>query len=443
MPASTPELREVEAAEAEAEAEARADAEARAELEAAAASGQVGIDRLAAKGDVDTLLDLARAYRAGDGVIGRDLGKCLAAYRAAASLGSADAKHSVALFLLTGSIVPQDLKAGAGELRAAADGGSTPAKVYLANLYEQGIHYKADAEKADVWYRSAARAAGVKAEPGTPEFTRALAELGSVRHGLELVNDPATSAGDKGVLGKKMKAYGWQLRVRDDVMAPTSTPPPASEVATPDAAAEKAVDPPKVERGDAPAPSGEAPKPTAKAKPSEAPKKNRGDQEEAEEPPAKAKRKAGATPFTPKLGAVAFLVAFLFVAIGWGAGVLLTSGARELLAHGQSLPVPIGEHLELILPIAAAALGVLPGILLYRAGTFARAVVVGALAAVAGYAAYTVPGGALLAGLELQATAFAVAGYLASALVLGLFGGSRFKPPGPPPKMGLGYPGEG
>jgi hypothetical protein len=428
VPAPTPEERDEDAL-ADAEAEAEAEAEARAELEAVAALGPAGVERLAAAGDVDSLLALARAHRAGEGSIPRDLARCLAAYRAAGALGNAEAKYSVALFLLAGGVVPQDLKAGATELRAAADGGSTPAKIYLANLYEQGVHYKADQEKADVWYRSAARAAGVKAEPGSRDYTRALAELGSVRHGLELFADPATAEGEKGVIGKKMKAYGWQLRLRDPA---ASDPPPPS--ATPSAPAPAPVPVPVP----APAAAEKQAKPGAKpekpaAKPAPKPDK-------PEKPAPKPRRGAGS--FTPKLGLVAFLVATLFVAVGWGAGVLLAGGAQELLARGQPLPLPIGDHLALVLPAAVAAIGVLPGILLYRAGTFARALGVAALAAIGGYAAHTVPGGAFLPSIELQTTAFAVAAYLASLLVLGLFGGSRLKPPGPPPKMGIGFPSE-
>ncbi|HVY46544.1 MAG TPA: hypothetical protein VHB21_11725, partial [Minicystis sp.] len=152
--------------------------------------------------------------------------------------------------------------------------------------------------------------------------------------------------------------------------------------------------------------------------------------------PGVARRRAGA--LTLRLGVVAFLVAALFVAIGWGAGYLLTAGALELLARGEALPVPLpADRIPLVLPGAVALFGALPGILLYRSGTFARALGVAALAAVGGYAAFLVPGGALVATLELQATAFGVAGYLAAALVLGVLGGSRLKPPAPPPSMGI------
>src|SRR5438270_8831525 len=101
--------------------------------------------------DVVGLLALAKAYRTGTAPGGRDMKKCLETYRAAADLGSAEAEYAVALFHLTGGVVPQDLKEGATRLRAAAEKGSVAAKVYLGNLYELGIHYKADPEKADVW----------------------------------------------------------------------------------------------------------------------------------------------------------------------------------------------------------------------------------------------------------------------------------------------------
>src|SRR5258708_5675977 len=117
------------------------------------------LDGLKKRGDVKGLLTLAKAYRSGQAPGGRDMKRCYAAYQAAAELGSPDAEYAVALFCMSGGIVAQDLKEGATRLRAAAEKGSVPAKVYLGNLYELGIHYKADPEKADVWYRNAARGA--------------------------------------------------------------------------------------------------------------------------------------------------------------------------------------------------------------------------------------------------------------------------------------------
>jgi hypothetical protein len=438
-----------------AEADALAELEAIAELEANAADGDAGLERLKAAGDVDGIMRLARAYRVGGGAIERDLGKCLACYRAAASLGSVDAKYSVALFLLAGGVVPQDVKAGAAELRAAADGGSLPAKVYLANLYEQGIAYKADADKADVWYRSAARAAGLKAEPGTPEFTRAMADLGSVRHGVDVLNDAATSAHDKGLLGRKLKAYGWQLRVKDDpapasAAAAPSTPPPADAASDAPVQREAQTKParrlaassPSLEADMAPAPGSDA-APAAEDKAQAKTKAPAVDGEARAKPAAKAApARAGAAPkksaLTLRLGLNAFLVAALFSAMGCGAGYLLGHGAVELAKQG---PVPLfGPHVELVLPAVVALFSLLPGVVVYRLGTVARALVVAALAAIAGYVAHGAPGGALLPSLEMQVTAFALAGWLGSALILGLLGGSRLKAPRPPPAMPIGRP---
>src|SRR5262245_12581165 len=140
------------------------------------AGDALDIDGLKARGDIDGLLELARAYRSQ-----REMRRCFDAYSAAAELGSADAEYAVALFWMSGGVVEQDLKEGAMRLRAAAEKGNVAAKVYLGNLYELGVYYKADPEKADVWYRNAARAANVQSEPGSEEDSRELAELGCAR----------------------------------------------------------------------------------------------------------------------------------------------------------------------------------------------------------------------------------------------------------------------
>src|SRR6186713_2455222 len=71
------------------------------------------LDALRAHGDKAGLLALAKAYRVGTAPGGRDMKRCLEAYRAAAELGSADAEYAVALFCMSGGIVTQDLKEGA------------------------------------------------------------------------------------------------------------------------------------------------------------------------------------------------------------------------------------------------------------------------------------------------------------------------------------------
>src|SRR5262245_7243300 len=188
----------------------RAAAEADEEALDEAAGDGLSIDALVARADVDGLLDLAKAYRTGTADVPRDLAKCFRCYDEAAKLGSAAAEYSAALFHLSGGVVEKDLKLGATRLRTAADSGYTPAKVYLANLYELGIHYKADPEKADVWYRNAARSSEIQEEPGTPEYARAMGEIGCVRYCLEIANDPASTEEDRAHFLRKAKAFGYR-----------------------------------------------------------------------------------------------------------------------------------------------------------------------------------------------------------------------------------------
>ena len=63
------------------------------------------LEALRQRGDVPGLLALAKAHRAGTAPSGRDLKKCLEAYRAAAELGSGDAEYAVALFHINGGAV--------------------------------------------------------------------------------------------------------------------------------------------------------------------------------------------------------------------------------------------------------------------------------------------------------------------------------------------------
>src|SRR5260221_9863732 len=63
------------------------------------------LEALESRGDVDALLEAARAARTA-----KDLARCLACYEAAARLGSGDAHFAAALFHLGGQAVPQDFK---------------------------------------------------------------------------------------------------------------------------------------------------------------------------------------------------------------------------------------------------------------------------------------------------------------------------------------------
>jgi len=383
------------------------------------------IDGLTARGDVAALLACAKAFRSGTAPGGRDMAKCFAAYRAAAQLGSGEAEHAVALFYLNGSaIVPQDVKEGATHLRAAADKGVVAAKVYVANMYELGIHYKADPEKADVWYRNAARAARIDAEPGSAEHVRALAELGAARYVLALTRSPELDESEKARLLARAKAHGYGLRARDDngeADRPTfvdalagadpppgaaplasATPPPVAATVSPrdrkDTAPETVTAKRRAaERASSPAPSPENERAAARAR------------------ARKAEVAAG-------LGAFGY--ALLFVLAGIGAGYAATVGARELVEHGHTLP-GLGKNTRLVFPIVLGAVGVLPAWLVYRFSAVLKALVAGAGLAGIGWVAWGTGKGVLHADRELQAIAFGVAGFLAALLVLGLVGGAK------------------
>lgn len=381
------------------------------------------LDALRMRGDVDGLLVLARAYRSGSVPGGRDMKRCLDAYRAAAELGSADAEYAVALFSMSGGIVAQDLKEGTARLRTAAERGSVPAKVYLGNLYELGIHYKADPEKADVWYRNAARGALVEAEPGSDEHTRALAALGCVRYALALVESGAVSGDDEARLLQRARAHGYGLRMRDESATDRPTLLDSLEKADEHAIASASTS--TTEIGDAAArrerqrrattPDTKAARSAANAPANEAARSRK-------EAPAK-----DTGPSRASIGLGAFGYALLFAVAGLGAAYASTLGARELVAHGTPLP-GLGERTDAVFPIVLGLVGVLPTWLVYRLGTVIKALVIGAFLGGIGWVAWGT-GQAELHGLRpVQALAFGLAGFLAALLVLGLTGGTKRQP---------------
>ena len=361
-------------------------------LDEVAARAPPDIADLVAKGDTAGLLDLARAYRAGTGGAPRDLKKCFECYSAAAELGSAEAQYSAALFYLSGGVVAQDSKQGAALLRTAAEGGWLHAKVYLANLYELGVHYAKDEEKANVWYRSVARAAGVTEEPESPEYDRAMADLGCVRYCLAIAEDAATPEDERERFLGKAKAHGYQLFLRQERAATQSTP--SAPTPTPSPSLEE-------KAGDAALQGKVADK---RAKP----------------------KVAG----SGLAGLTAFLYASLFMAVAVGAGVLATAGARELLAQGTKLPL-IDAQPERVYLAAFVLFGVLPALLVYRAGAVARAVLVAAGAGAAGYALWGSRTVVVLAERLTQSAAFAAAAFLATLFVVGLLGGAKPRKPAP------------
>ncbi|MBX3185661.1 MAG: sel1 repeat family protein [Labilithrix sp.] len=374
------------------------------------------LEALRRRADVPGLLAMAKAHRAGTAPGGRDFAKCLEAYRAAAELGSAEAEYAVALFYMNGStVVAQDLKEGATRLRTAAEKGSLPAKVYLGNLYELGIHYKADPEKADVWYRNAARTSRVSADQGTPEWTRALADLGCVRQVLELAGE--LDEAERARLLARAKAHGHGLRIRDggeavdratfvDSLAsaePTATPPPVAVDLAP-----------------------AAPRDRKDTTPESREAKQRAEtrrKETAEKPKPKKSDAKGAQ---VALGLGAFGYAILFMLAGVGAGYAATVGARELVSRGQSLPL-LGAEARYLFPVVLALVGVLPTWLVYKLGTVLKAIAAGAALGAVGWVAWGTGRGVLHSDRALQGLAFSVAGFLAALLVLGLLGGA--KPP--------------
>ena len=387
------------------------------------------LEALRKRADVPGLLALAKAYRSGSAPGGRDLARCLDAYRAAAELGNAEAEYAVALFHMNGgTVVAQDLKEGTMRLRSAAEKGSLPAKVYLGNLYELGIHYKADAEKADVWYRNAGRTARVEAEQGSPEWNRALAELGGARHVLALTREPGVGEEEKKRLLARAKAHGLGLRVREepaeggdratfvDALAGaeltprTATPPPV------------AVEVPARERKDT-SPETKQAKEKVQAKPAPPPAK-----------PVDPARKAAAEKAARKKSAQrnarlaaalgAFGYALLFAIAGVGAGYAATLGARELVAHGHVLPV-VGTTTRLVFPIVLGVIGVVPAWLVYRLETVLKAIAMGGVLGAIGWVAWGTGSGAFHGDRPLQALAFGLGGFLAGLLVLGLLGGAK------------------
>lgn len=363
------------------------------------------LEGLRAAGDVDGLIALARAFRAGTAAGGRDLKMCLEAYRAAASLGSADAAHAVALFHLNGSVVPRDLKEGVTQLRMAADRGSVAAKVYLGNLYELGVHYQADPEKADVWYRSAARAAGTTAEPGSPAWADELAELGCVRYVLARVASAELDEAERARLFARAKANGYGLDAR--VNASTAPPADTGRATLNDALS-------NVE-----APVGQRPHARSDASASASARA---------QPPEPALTKqvrcgSARAAATPGAALAAFGYALLFAVTGLGASYLARLAVDEL-GLARHVPQLVGRE-HLVAPTVLGLVGILPALLVYRASAFGKAILAGAAMGGVGWVAWGTGQAAFVASRPLQATAFGVAGYLGALLIFGLVGGAK------------------
>lgn len=378
--------------------------------------GEESIEALERAGDIDGLLVLARRYRTGDGVAA-DLEATFSAYEAAGRLGSGDAHYAIALFHLTGRIPNAESSAGLARLREAADAGHLQARVYLGNLYASGTHYKRDPEKAEVWYRSAARAANVEAEPGSTAYATALAELGCgawVKR-ADLVDDSSREA-----LARKAKNLGFRegeiseplatggpvsrgpasLPRSTDTTSPVSTPPRSqntdadSDTDTADAATEERSSPRNVKK--------QLPSPKVDASPRE-------------------------PRFTPGPGLAAFMYATLFLGAAAGAGYALEQGATYMLQHKTDVPL-FGGHIERIGPLALLVFGILPTLIVYKTRTWLRAIPGGILGAGAGWVLWGTGQWQWLPSRIHQTGVFTCAGFLAVLLVFGFAGGARRKP---------------
>lgn len=396
------------------------------------------IDALKARFDISGLITLARAYRSGKAPGGRDMKRCFEAYRAAAELGSAEAEYAVALFYMAGGVVKQDLREGATRLRAAAEKGSVPAKVYLGNLYELGIHYKADPEKADVWYRNAARGARVTSEPGTDEYARDLANLGCARYVLALVDSGSLGEDETARLLQKARAHGYGLRPRDETAPERPTFIDAlqtAEKAPNEATGEGDIAGASNEQR-APAVEPRAPPRRRHERPREAEARSASKENERKESSelsgARAKADSKTALAKPKVAGPsraaaalgAFGYALLFTAAGVGAGYAATLGAHELVTRGHELP-GLGTRTQAVFPIVLGIVGVLPTWLVYRLGTVLKALVIaGALAGI-GWVAWGTGQATVHEHRPVQALAFGLAGFLGGLLVLGLLGGTK------------------
>lgn len=391
---------------------------------------ELDLAALKASADMVGILALAKAYRTGSAPGGKDMKKCLETYQAAADLGSAEAEYAVALFFLSGGIVAQDLKEGTARLRAAAEKGSIPARVYLGNLYEQGVFYKADPEKADVWYRNAARVSKLDAEAGTDAYTRGLAELGCVRYVLALSETGGLSDDEKARYSARAKAHGYGLKVRDGVAE-------AERLTLTDALVSAEAAAQTVAPTDVVAPSARS-KDFSKTVPEtrlgrekqEADTKARLEDTGKHKRAPKPKAEGRAEPSRAKEAAGAFAYALLFAVAGLGAAYASLLGARELVAHGHVLPL-LEKKTHLVFPIVLGAVGVLPAVLVYKLSAFAKGVLFGAVAGGVGWVAWGTGRGMFHASREVQVIAFALAGFLAGLFVLGLVGGAKTKKPIP------------
>lgn len=416
-------------------------------VETAAAVGQDGpppaLPELVAKGDAEALLALGIAHRIGAPFVEVDPARAVECFEAAATLGHVEAECLAGIARFAGLGVPADQSQGAALLRAAAQKGSLRAKVWVANLYEMGVHYARDEEKADVWYRNVARAAGVEETSDDGGYVKAMAELGCVRQCLALVADESLPAKERARYLKKAKAMGYAQRLeqhrRQSAVPVEPEPPPGAASQGDGASSGSSVAAVAAARDDpaSAAPPGEPAEPDGKKKETQS---TRDAQEKAGEG---AKPPPGPAPdalVQPELGAQwtlgpglgALLAATFFAAASAFASWLAVAGARALAGSGLALPL-VGSRHELVGLAIVMTLGIGPCAALYRGRVFAVALVAALAAGAAGWFGFDALH--LLWSPGSQATAFGLAAHLALAGLAGVLGGTRarVRAPRPPP----------
>lgn len=375
------------------------------EEEGAAGELPVSVDAIAAaklQGDADGLLKLAKQFRVGVAGSKPDMKACFAAYNAAAELGSSVAQHAVGLFYLNGGGgVERSERDAALQFRAAADHGHLPSKVLVGNFYELGMHYRADAAKADVWYRNVARSANIEHEPDSTEYVAALANLGCVRYCMAIADDPETSEPERTRLRRLAKAYGYKPEgERFSITIETEQ----FEAVEAEAASQRGSTIAKPEDASVEAAPGEA------------------ETDEKVQPPNK-KPAAAQKQVNVGLAMTGFLLTLLCMASGVVLGHVLRHGALSRVASGEPVPV-FGTQAEAILPVFVLVFGFVPNLLFYRRKAFLKALVVAGVAGLGGDVLWAT-GRHLLETRTMQITNAGVAGMLVGLLVFGLLGGVK------------------
>jgi hypothetical protein len=364
------------------------------------------IDELVSQGNGDGLMELGAAYRVGTPHVARDAFKALECFEAASRLGNADAEYLVGRAMMDGTGIGADHAEGAKRLRSAAQRGSLRAKIYVANLYESGVYYQADREKADVWYRNVARAAGIESSPESPEHDAAMAELGCVRHCLKLVADEALPAKDRAFYLKKAKAMGYQHKLAQAKKELRES----LERATPQTPDEIAVVPAKADE--------------KKAEPEQAPAPEKAEAKKADEKKGEAEPRESllGEQWTWGPGLIAFVGSAFFATAASAAGWLAMEGSRALAAADRALPLA-GERHDAVFWAVVAALGALPAASAYRTRVFLFATIAGLAAGAGAYFSWDALH--LLWDRLAQTAAGGLGVFLAVLLVSGVLGGTR------------------